>query len=57
MYVLPVLEEILCKFNVVEESLGIDNDSPRDVATHLRGVRLLVLHAEGVAQNFKDLKH
>ena len=53
-----MLEEILRKFNVTKERLGIHNDSSRDVATHLRGaVRLLVLHAEGVAQILKDLKH
>ncbi len=41
----------------VKERSGIDNDSPGDAAAHLRGVCLLVLHAEGVAQNLKDLKH
>ena len=46
-----MLEEILRKFNVVEERSGIDNDSPRDAGTYLRGVRLLVLHAERVAEN------
>jgi hypothetical protein len=52
-----VLKEILRKFNVIKERSGIENNSPRDAATHLWGVRLLVLHAEGVAQNLKDLKH
>ena len=57
LHVLPMLDEILCKFNVAEERPGIDNDSPRDATAHLRGVHMLVLHAEGVAQNLKDLKH
>ncbi len=56
MHVITLLEKILHKFNVIKEQPHIHNNSPRDPVTHLRSVRLLVLHAERVAQNLEDLK-
>ncbi len=49
---LSLFKEILRKFDVIKKLVGVHNDSPCYVVAHLRGVCLLVLHAEGVAQNF-----
>jgi hypothetical protein len=57
MHEIALLRKILRKRNVVKEQPSINNNSPRDTVTHLLGVCLLVLHAEGVAQNLEDLKH
>ena len=57
LHVISLLEEIFRKFDVIKEQPGINNLGSRDAAAHLQGVRLLVLHAEGVAQSLKDLKH
>ena len=55
LHLVPLFEEILCKLDVIKERLCVHNDGPDNAVYNLRGVRLLVLHAERVTQHLEDL--
>ncbi len=52
---MPLVDEVLCKLDVIKEQLCVHNYGLNNTAYDLRGVYLLVLHAEQVTQHLEDL--
>jgi len=52
-----LLDEILCQYDIVKIGPSDHNDSPDNPANYLRGVSLLVLHRERVAEYLEDGDH
>ena len=55
LHVVPLFEEILRELDVVKEQSCVHNYGPNNTAYDLRGVCLLILHAERVTRHLEDL--
>jgi hypothetical protein len=53
--IVALLEEVICQLYIVEKGPCVNDNSLDDASYHLRGVRLLILHAERVAQDLENL--